>query len=120
MGLQQQVGIAKQEVLELSAKLKASGSASLTSLHKRLANSASFASLLNSSLNASAVGADAELRDLRQRCKVLEQKCASMHGMLATGQLACERWRRRGLSRPASTSSLCRVPEVLAITAPSP
>ncbi|CAE7483961.1 Kcnd2 [Symbiodinium pilosum] len=93
--LQQQCADARHEVLELSAQIRLAHPAVGPGLNRSF--SASFLDSPTLSIK-DAQCADAEMLDLRQRCKELERQCTRMHGLLEKGQEACERWRRQGIS----------------------
>eukprot|EP00931_Biecheleriopsis_adriatica_P080286 TRINITY_DN53641_c0_g1_i1.p1 TRINITY_DN53641_c0_g1~~TRINITY_DN53641_c0_g1_i1.p1 ORF type:complete len:177 (-),score=28.34 TRINITY_DN53641_c0_g1_i1:239-769(-) len=104
--LQQQCGDARQEVLELSAQVLSSGPTVSTPKRQGLGRSFSATALDSTVLRASLQDAqflDAEMLDLKHRCKDLEQDCARMHAVLERGQTACEKWRRRGIGMPIGT-----------------
>ncbi|CAE7438650.1 unnamed protein product [Symbiodinium sp. CCMP2592] len=98
--LQQQCADARHEVLEMSAQVRLMHPAGPG---QGLTRSFS-ASFLDSPLLSikDAQCTDAEMLDLRQRCKELERQCTRMHSLLERGQEACERWRRQGISAAAA------------------
>ncbi|OLP93134.1 Calmodulin-like protein [Symbiodinium microadriaticum] len=99
--LQQQCADARHEVLEMSAQVRLMHPAPGPGQGLTRSVSASF---LDSPLLSikDAQCTDAEMLDLRQRCKELERQCTRMHSLLERGQEACERWRRQGISAAAA------------------
>ncbi|CAK9062332.1 unnamed protein product [Durusdinium trenchii] len=98
--VQQQCADARHEVLELSVQVRSSTPYTATpARHLSRSLSASFldSPIYNISIQ-DARQIDAEMLDLRHRCKDLERLCSRMHSLLERGQEACERWRRAGIS----------------------
>jgi predicted nucleic acid-binding Zn-ribbon protein len=106
---------ARQEVLELSAQLKASGayssqaalsgararSRSMSQLGKSAPASPAISHKLDSSMCSTAGGmrVDSELQMFRKRCKQLEKECHKTHTALEKKQAACDMWRRRSFEQ---------------------
>eukprot|EP00930_Biecheleria_cincta_P032973 TRINITY_DN22841_c0_g1_i1.p1 TRINITY_DN22841_c0_g1~~TRINITY_DN22841_c0_g1_i1.p1 ORF type:complete len:721 (+),score=207.64 TRINITY_DN22841_c0_g1_i1:134-2296(+) len=99
--LQQQCSDAREEVFELSMQLRSSiHQGPATPQRQGLGRSFSASALDRSALNMSLQESqfvDAELWDLKQKCRDLEQHCARMHSALERGQVSFEKWRRRGV-----------------------
>lgn len=117
--LQHQCSDAREEVFEISAQIRSSiPQGPATPQRQGLGRSFSASALETSALHMSLQESqfvDAELWDLKQKCKGLEQHCARMHGALDRGQVSVEKWRRRGLHRAEPDEAGGRRPEPFAL-----
>eukprot|EP00928_Gymnodinium_smaydae_P073786 TRINITY_DN56914_c0_g1_i1.p1 TRINITY_DN56914_c0_g1~~TRINITY_DN56914_c0_g1_i1.p1 ORF type:complete len:371 (-),score=107.57 TRINITY_DN56914_c0_g1_i1:60-1172(-) len=98
--LQQQCADARNEVLELTGQVKACQA--LPRVMSQLGLSGINASFQSHNLSlpffAEDARLDAELQQVRRRCKSLERECARTHDSLERKQSECERWRRLGVT----------------------
>lgn len=112
----------RQEVMELSARLKACGaypsqvalsgsrtrSLSLTQLGKHVPPSPATPHNLDSS-TCSMAGSrrgNSEIQLLRKQCRQLEKECSRTHAELEKQQEACDMWRKRSFDQGGSWSSV--------------